>query len=553
MIVLLLMSLMDVRLPALQAPATRQQSFVLTHVTVIDATGAPPQSDMAVVVNGNRIVAVAKTEKIKIPNDAQVVEASGKFLIPGLWDMHVHTLWRNWSETFFSLFIANGITGVRDMFGDLERLKKLRLESAGGKLLSPRIVASGLVVDGPKPIWPGSITAANAAEGRKAVLSLKQRGADFVKVYDLLPREAYFAIADEVKKQGMVFTGHVPIAVSAAEASAMGQKSIEHLNGILLACSSHEQKIRDEIVKARSRSWWTSVITQADIRTRLKKALDTYSEQKAKALFDCFVQNNTWQCPTLTNWRGVAFIDDGNLTNDARRKYVLSSLKADWHPKKYNRTKDWTPEDFALAKRDFQKALEIVGAMRRAGVKFLAGTDTPTAYCFPGFSLHDELGLLVKAGLTPIEALQAATINPANSLGAIAKGKIADLVLLEANPLQDIRNTQKIAAVVCNGQLFQKTELQKMLNEVEVAAKKLYPKTTRRKYERNKKFSAGCFFDLHTSGFRSRRIFSFHERFYAGRICETTKCRVRRHRRERVRHCAGRAEPGGLYALSAIQ
>src|SRR5262249_9860870 len=178
-------------------------TLVITHVTVIDATGAPAKPDMLVVITGDRITALGKASQVRAPKGAQVVDATGKYLIPGLWDMHVHTLWRDWSEAFFPMFIANGVTSVRDMYGDLERLTQLRNDQALGKLLAPRVVASGPVVDGPKPVWPGSISVSNESEARQAVTSLGQRGVDFIKVYTLLPRDAYLALANEAKKQGI--------------------------------------------------------------------------------------------------------------------------------------------------------------------------------------------------------------------------------------------------------------------------------------------------------------------------------------------------------------
>ncbi|MGH9844978.1 MAG: amidohydrolase family protein, partial [Blastocatellia bacterium] len=203
-----------------------------------------------------------------------------------------------------------------------------------------------------------------------------------------------------------------------------------------------------------------------------------YSDQKAGALFARFKQNATWQVPTLTVLRGGAFLDDPNFTNDPRLKYLPSDLKARWEPKNNPVFKNSTAADFAGLKKIFLKQLQIVGAMQRAGVELLAGTDVLNPYCFPGFSLHDELALLVKAGLTPMEALQAATRNPAkflgqlDSLGTVERGKIADLVLLEANPLAEISNTQKINAVVVGGKLVSKAELQEMLAKVEAVASK---------------------------------------------------------------------------------
>jgi len=447
-------------LPALllaQSNRNRQTApLVLAHVTIIDVTGGPSKPDMTVIIRGDRISDIGKTGEITAPPDATVVDASGKFLIPGLWDMHVH--W--YSRNSFTLFTANGVTGIREMFGNSELLR-LRDEIAKGSLTGPRMIVASPIIDGPQPVWPNSIAVGNEDEGRKAVRKVKEWGADFVKVYSLLPRDAYFGIADESKRQGISFVGHVPFTVSAAEASDAGQKSIEHLTGILLGCSYNETELRNEIVKARSPG--------ARSRREGEDLLETFSDRKAKDLFARFVKNQTWQCPTLTVLRSNAYLGDQNFRNDARLKYVPRPMRERWGQRIANRN------DNDYVKKVFKKEVEIVGAMQRAGVPLLAGTDTGNPFCFPGFSLHDELALMVIGGLTPVEALRAATLNPAKflgldkTLGTIEPGKIADLVLLDADPLADIRNTQRINAVISNGRLFDRKALNKMLAQAEIS------------------------------------------------------------------------------------
>jgi len=437
-------------------PNHTQAPLVFTHVTIIDVTGQAPKRDTTVVITGDRISAIG--DNIPMPAGAQVVDATGKFLIPGLWDMHVHWYLRD----TFTLFIANGVTGVRQMFGNSDLLR-WRDQIAKGSLLGPRMVVASPIIDGPQPIWPNSIAVRNEDEGRKAVRRVKQWGADFVKVYALLPRDAYFGIADEAKQQGMTFVGHVPNSLSPAEASDAGQKSIEHLTGILIASSDKEAELRDKLVKADS----------PQARGRIQAtALDTYNEKKAANLIAHFVKNQTWQCPTLTVLRSSVYLGDEDFRRDGRLRYIPRLQQQRWNFRLANRSGG----DDAVEKKVLQKQFEIVGAMQKAGVPILAGTDTGNPFCFPGFSLHEELALLVIAGLTPVEALRSATLNPAKffgldqTLGTIEQGKIADLVLLDANPLLDIRNTQRINAVVSNGRLFDRKALDKMLTEAEVSA-----------------------------------------------------------------------------------
>lgn len=413
------------------------QPLVFTHVTVIDMTGAPAQTDMTVVITGNRISALGKTRKIRVPKGVKAVDGTGKFLIPGLWDMHVH-LEISGKEASIPLYLAKGITGLRDMGGNIDLINQWRQQLPQGSLLTPHIVAAGSILDGSPPEWPLRIVVKNEVEARQAVGSLKSRGVNFIKVHNLLSRDVYFAIADEAKKEGLPFAGHVPIAVTATEASNAGQRSIEHLSGLP----------------------------------------STYNDGNARTLFALFAKNDTWQCPTLVALRGIAFVNDADFTNDSRVRYIQPSVKESWTFQINTFFKGRTPEDIAVAKMSLQGNLKQVGAMHRAGVEFLAGSDVGFPYMFPGFSLHDELVLLVQAGLTPMEALQAATRNPAkylgllNSLGTVEKGKTANLVLLEANPLENISNTEKIAAVVVNGKLLSKELLQKMLSDAEALANK---------------------------------------------------------------------------------
>ena len=456
---------------AQQAAGKKPSVLIITHVTVIDATGGPSRADSTIIVTGDRITEIGEASKVRMPDGAQVVDATGKFLIPGLWDMHVHPEGRE----YLPLFIANGVTGIRVMWGS-PRDHEWRKEIEAGDFLGPRMVIASPLVDGPKPYWPGSISVSNEAEARRVVDKAKESGADFVKVYQFLPRDLYFAIADEANTQGIPFAGHVPIAVSAVEASNAGQKSFEHLIGILPACSTHSDELlkgqqadlAEDLASAKPKFWGTHAAQSWQMM------LDTYSPEKAAALFAVLKSSGTWQVPTLTLLRMFAYGDDPAFLEDARLKYVPVRTRDSWDPSSVDGKR--TAEDFAHMKKEFQRDLEVVGAMQKSGVGILAGTDTANPFCFPGFSLHDELGLLVKAGLSPLQALQAATLNPARflgkekDLGTIEKGKLADLVLLEGNPLDDIGNTTRIASVVYGGQFFSRASLDAMLAKVEALA-----------------------------------------------------------------------------------
>jgi len=449
---------------AAPAAAASPSAVAITHVTVIDTTGGPSMTDMTVVVQNQHISEVGKSAAVQPPAGARLVDGSGRYLIPGLWDMHVHEVFGDWipanTKLVPPLFVANGITGVRDMGGDLDILKVWRADIAAGRMLGPRMVIAGPMLDGPIPRFPSSAPVANAADGRRWVDDLTHQGVDFIKIQSLIPRDGYFAAADEAKKIGIVFVGHVPDAVRASEASNAGQKSIEHFTGIFEGCST----IEDQLIKGPK---------------SLGRNVATYDPALAKALIALMVKNQTWQVPTLVWERGQWLIDDIDLSHDPLTRYAPASWKeGTWPMFTKEILSDMDTDPLPIRKKFVQMELDMTLAMFRAGVPFMAGTDTAAGvHIFPGFSLHQELALFVKAGLTPLEALQTATLNPAKFLGRLAdlgtveRGKLADLVLLDADPLQDIGNARKIRAVVLAGRYLDRAALDGLLKGAEQAAK----------------------------------------------------------------------------------
>jgi imidazolonepropionase-like amidohydrolase len=439
--------------------------LVLNNVNIVDVRTGALQPDQTVIIEENRITFVGSSKSSKNPHKSHVVNGRNLFLIPGLWDMHVHLVFGDWfpnaQEISLPLFVANGVTGVRDMGSELGIVQGWRNEIEAGRLLGPRIRTSGPMLDGPKPRFPSSIAIATPEDGRRAVADLKRQGADFIKFQSLIPRDAVFAIADEAKKQEIAFEGHVPDSVRASEMSEAGMKSFEHLIGIFEGSSPAE----DDFLKGNK---------------TIGKFLATYDSTRASSLAAILAKNQTWQCPTLVWERGGNLIDATDFAKDARVKYVPASWRTTtWKRFTDEITQGYATDDLATRKKFIERELEVVRMLHKAGVPFLAGTDTPPGvYIFPGFSLHEELQRFVAAGFTPLEALQAATLNPArffdveDQIGTIEKGKLADLVLLSANPLEDISNTQKVAGVVLNGHYFSRADLDKMLARVEIAARR---------------------------------------------------------------------------------
>jgi Amidohydrolase family len=416
---------------------TQDQPLALIHATVIDATGAAAKPDMTVLVSGDRIVALGKTGTVRVPDGAQLVDATGRFVIPGLWDMHVHLGSYEDGKKTLTKFARYGILGVRDMASSVDDILRLRAEMKEPGVGGSRIVAAGPILQGPLPfrLPPMVRTVATPTEARSTVDELMRQGVDFIKVGDTIERDAYFAVADESKRLGIPFSGHLPVIITAAEASRAGQRSIEHFgsagfHGVLIACSTQETELSAYVQEAlaAARAGGPSPDTKmyrADFLTRL---VETYDNKRAAALFSLFAKNGTWNVPTL------------------------AALQSVWESKRDS----MSAADHAAGEKVRQKDAEMLTAMRRAGVKILAGTDVPVGEVAP---LHEELVLLAKAGLTPMEALQSATRNAAEFLGrlraegTIERGKLANLVVLDANPLTDISNTRRVSAVVRSGKL----------------------------------------------------------------------------------------------------
>jgi imidazolonepropionase-like amidohydrolase len=461
----------------LSACAKREEALAITHVTVIDGTGAPAPPDMTVLIKRGRIAAVTPSSSANIPWRTPILDARGKYLIPGLADMHLHLTAAGEPggsrEFMIPLLLANGITSVRDMGGYLESLLPLRKEIEAGARLGPRIYLAGPYLDGDPPSFQPSLVVTNATQAAQDVHDLLRRGVDFVKVQSMLPRDVYFAIAAVCKQEHVSFVGHVPDRVTAAEASAAGQGSIEHLTGVLRGCSTDEPKLMHEqfLPAAGKEKGLSSNTRQFDWDRELWMS---FSEARTHVLLAEFVANGTWQTPTLILLRQDAYAaGNPSLLADARVKYVPGIVLARWKKAAEQNAADLQPRDGPVRAGLMKNSEHIVDEMQRAGVKLLAGTDAPAPFVYPGFGLHEELAQLVEAGLTPMQALQTATVRPAEFMGksetqgTIEKGKVADLVLLDSNPLADIHNTTRISAVIVRGRLLDRAALDKLLSSVE--------------------------------------------------------------------------------------
>ncbi|WP_329406091.1 amidohydrolase family protein [Streptomyces sp. NBC_00704] len=476
--------------PAHAAAATPANSagsgpLAFTHVTVIDGSGAPPAPGMTVVVEGGRITAVAPSARTRLRPGTRTVDLTGKYLIPGLIEAHTHS---DGPETVVPpLYALAGVTTVREMRGEPvhhEWREKIRR----GALLGPRWVVGSPIVDGAPSLWAAdvgpTVEVRDAAEARRAVRRVKREGADFVKVYSRLSREAYFAIADEARRQGIPHLGHCPDTVRIAEASACGHRTVEHLHALLLATSRHEEEIRrglaavridprDPSSLSRYHSWFQQV------HPLEWRAVQGYDRDRADALLRSLAAHGTAVVPTLSVHRTLE-LPDAVPSRAEEWKYLPAWQVESWPDQLTALTGGRTPEQEERIRRIFAHRLRLVGELHSAGVRLATGTDTGTGYLVPGFALHDELALLVAAGLTPAEALRAATRDAARTLGlpavgTVARGHAADLLVLDADPLHDIRNTRRIHGIVVDGRWIPPRERRLLLAAVEAAAAQTPP------------------------------------------------------------------------------
>jgi imidazolonepropionase-like amidohydrolase len=424
----------------------------------VDVTVVPMDTErlvpgQTVLIQDGRITALGPTESTPVPPGARRIDGRGRYLMPGLADMHVHLFFM--AEGDLRIFLANGVTFVRGMWGTPRDLQ-WRERIARGELLGPTLVTAGPLIDGKPPIWDESVVAETFADGERIVLEQKKAGYDFIKVYNRLTPEAYAGLVATAKREGLPFAGHVPFSMGLEGVFAAGQRSIEHLTGYLESLQAENSEVRGK--------WdWASRLRQ----------IDYVDEAKLLQVVEATKQSGIWNCPTLFLPRRYVSSEEAQvLARQPEMRFVASWVREMWEPSKDFRLKDLTAEDFARLRRRDALLLKVTRALHDAGARLLLGTDTGNPYVLPGFSVHEELALLVQAGLTPYEALRAGTrdaaefIGQLEEFGTVAPGKRADLLLLEANPLEDVANARRRSGVMVRGRWLPEEELRAMLEEV---------------------------------------------------------------------------------------
>lgn len=424
------------------APSQAQETLCITDVTLIDASHPEPRPGMTVIVRDGLIADVAPAGRLTVPEGATVVDGTGRYLIPGLWDAHVHLSWAGAGA--LEGFIRHGVTSVRDMGSDLSDVRYWRAAVREGKIQGPRILTAGPAIEsagfmemigqvdialdiplGPA-LLPTRVGVSDEDGALSTVRALHEKGVDFVKVRSVPSGPVYRAILEAARDAGLMVVGHEPLVVPLAEASELGQRSIEHLPFL---------------------------------------SMEDTEEARRRALFEGFAHNDTWVVPTLVAWQTYRLVPDSislraieqlRRAPGRRRQFISDGLLDFWEMQLAIKALE-SPMDWQGL---MDRGLADLHLMRESGVRFMAGSDFSLPLLEPGRSLHRELVLMVEeGGLSPYEAIECATLNPAvffgisDSLGTIETGRIADLVLLDADPLADIANIRAVSTVIAGGRV----------------------------------------------------------------------------------------------------
>lgn len=414
---------------------------------VITGAGNPVQRDMVIVVHQGLIETVAPREGFDIPRNAEEVDVTGLFILPGLIDGHAHV--ERWALPHY---LAAGVTSVRDVHGAKDSILAIREEVSLGGLVAPRVFSAGAMLDGAPPTYPDATVITNATDARRAVDALAVAGVDYIKIYTRITPDLLKPLMDEASTFNLKVTAHLGL-MDALTAARLGVRSIEHLSGIPEAASATPEKFYAEHRASFFRGWnyfersWATLDSAA--LTRVAVAL---AEQRVALI------------PTLVLHETFSRLDDPVILTHPDLRTVPDSVIARWNVPDLKARAGWTDADFAAFRASRPNQDLFLRAFRAAGGRIIAGTDASNQLIVPGWSLHTELELLVLAGLTPSDAIATATSNTAqmlgaDSLGLIAPGKLADLVLLKANPLTDIRNSRSVVRVMVRGQLYRADSL----------------------------------------------------------------------------------------------
>ena len=430
-----------------------------------------------VIIHGDKIMKVAPSKALQLSPKNKIIDGTGKYLMPGLWDAHVHFAYiEDLAPSMFDLFLGYGITSVRDTGGKIDFVKMWKDKALANPNDAPRVMIAGPLLDGTPNVYDGStpqhpplsVGLQTVEAAAKKVNELDSLGVDLLKAYEMLTPEQFAIITKMAKEKGLKVTGHVPLSMDVISASNAGLNSMEHMRNLELSCASNSEDLLQQrllLLQAEKDSPGGTLRSKIHELQR-ETAVKNYDAHKADEILAVLAKNQTWQIPTLalatfyTNrhfenpeWQeSIAYLPEGIEQNWKKNKASIANMPVTPFQVQYS---DWL---MGMVKKIHETKIEI-----------MAGTDCPIALLTPGLSLHEELAMLVQAGLTPLEALKTATVNPAkyfnleHELGLVQEGMWADLVLLDANPIEDIANTKSINAVIKNGKYFDKSQLSALL------------------------------------------------------------------------------------------
>ncbi len=458
---------LSIPVPAPPDVPEKTATIFIKNANVVDLRGDSTLRQDLLIENG-QISNMAVPGALSVPEQATILDASGQYIIPGLWDMHTHLSPQFAPQLTLPLFTAAGVTNIRDLggYGSYEQKKAWDWQIRAHEMVGPRIQGIGAV-------FLASLQSEEQA--REIVNQFPGEKPDFIKVYNAVLPEYYFPLVEAAKNKKVTVLGHKPRAVSAIEAAKAGHKSFEHARLFLFECYPGAEKLRQSY-----HDRYTG-LSEGDGRlddTRgLREMIDTHDDEMFLELVEVMKENGTWFCPTHITRKMDAFASNESFRKDPRLKYIHRLQRMGWKGDADGMIDRYPgPEGQKTVMDFYKKGLELTGKASRAGLKVLAGTDANDTYCFPGLSLHDELAELVKAGLSPAEALRAATIYPAEYFklqathGSIANGQVADLLILKNNPLENIEHTRSIQTLIFDGQVYSREKLDQLLDGVEKMA-----------------------------------------------------------------------------------
>lgn len=457
-----------------------ENAVVIQNISTIDAENGMNENQTVVIKDG-RIMEVASSDELSVSLESnEIIDGSGKYLIPGLWDAHVHFSYiEELAPSMFDLFLVYGITSVRDTGGRIEFVKQWKDRAVANPTEAPRVMIAGPLLDGEPNVYDGSspgrpplsVGLETVEDVTEMVNRLDSMGVDLLKAYEMLTPEQFEEVIRLAEEKGLKVTGHVPLSMNAVSASSAGLNSMEHMRNLEVSMASNWEELQEQRLQLLEEGEDDpGGILRSRIHSAMREtAIENYDEERADEVLQALAENDTWQIPTLAlNTRSVEkFYTDPEW----QETFTLlpDSIEQEW----YNSAEEGAQSEVSEFGAEYSNWLfSMVGKINEAGITMMAGTDTPIGLLTPGRSLHHELKVMVDAGLTPMEALEAATLNPAryfemeDELGTINEGKWADLLILDANPLQDIQNTQQINMVIKQGKVYDREALDGILEEL---------------------------------------------------------------------------------------